>query len=64
MLGYRFSVTRILHYKDRIVNFALIRENTVNENTHSRIFYAVLFVLKLTLPFSRGLHKIFGVIAK
>ena len=27
MLGYMFSVTRILHYKDRIVDFVLIREN-------------------------------------
>ena len=36
-----FSLTRVLPYKDRVYDSVLIRENTVNENPYSRIFYAV-----------------------
>ena len=41
MREYGFSVTRILPYIDKVVDFVLIRENTVTENPYSRIFYAV-----------------------
>ena len=49
MREYGFLLTRILPYKDRIVNSVLIQENMVSENQYSRIFYAVdTFVSKIS----------------
>ena len=42
MREYRFSLTRILSYKDRIYECVLIRENM---SQFSRIFYAVILYL-------------------
>ena len=41
MQEYGFYLTRILQYKDKIVDFVVIRENAVSENPYSFIFYAV-----------------------
>ena len=41
MREYGFSLTRILPYKNKIVDSALIRENTGQCKTDFRIFYAV-----------------------
>ena len=42
MREYKFSLTRILPYKDRILDSVLTRENTGQyKNPHSRIFYAM-----------------------
>ena len=41
MREYGLSLTRILPYKDKIVDSVLIREITVSENPYSCIFYAV-----------------------
>ena len=41
MREYGFLLTRILPYKNRIIDSVLIQENMVSENQYSRIFYAV-----------------------
>ena len=40
MLQYGFSLTHISPYKNRIVDFILIREKKFRENLFSGIFYA------------------------
>ena len=42
MPEYGFSLTRILSYKDRIVNFVLIRENMVSKNPYSRKLWGLV----------------------
>ena len=41
MQEYEFSPTRIFPYKDKIVDFVLIRENTGQKNPYFCIFYAM-----------------------
>ena len=50
MREYGFLLTRILPYKDKIVGFVLIWENTVGENPYSRIFYAAYIFKKCIVP--------------
>ena len=55
MREYGFYLTRILPYKDRIVDSVLNGRKRVGENPYSRIFYAVsLYTIYLEY---RELHK-------
>ena len=42
MPEYEFSLTRIFPYKDRIIDYVLIQENTGKISPYSSTFYAVL----------------------
>ena len=50
MWVYEFSLTRILPYKDRIVDPALYGRKGVSENPHSHIF-SILYLLKTPVNF-------------
>ena len=45
----RFSLPRILPYKETIVDSLLIRENALNETSYSRIFYVVKTIALLII---------------